>query len=246
MFRLIKKVFYKFIPSAHVSAYIRLLYLRLFLKEFDFQKALDAGCGPGLFSFYVAERHPKSRIIGYDISSVDIDICNREKIKRKLNNVYFKRMDLTKVCESKNYDFIFSIDVIEHIFPNLKVFSNIYNALEPGGIFYLAMPYEPGHCHLLPRRYFKKYTSWAQKEHIGEQYNLRAISILLTQIGFNVIDARHTFGFWGKLAREFDMLTENHLTLKHLLQPLMFIWGYLDTLWRNGSGSYAIRVIAEK
>ena len=246
MFRLIKKAFYKFIPSAHVSAYIRLLYLRLFLKEFDFQNALDAGCGPGLFSFYVAERHPQSQIRGYDISSVDIDICNREKIKRKLNNVYFKRMDLRKLCESNNYDFIFSIDVIEHISPNIKVFSNIYNALEPGGIFYLAMPYEPGHCHLLPRRYFKKYISWAQKEHIGEQYNLRAISILLTQIGFNVIDARHTFGFWGKLAWEFDMLTENHLTLKHLLQPLMFIWGYLDTLWRNGSGSYAIRVIAEK
>jgi SAM-dependent methyltransferase len=155
-------------------------------------------------------------------------------------------MDLRKLCESNNYDFIFSIDVIEHISQNIRVFNNIYDALQPGGIFYLAMPYEHGHRYLLPPRYFQKYISWAQKEHIGEQYNLRAISVLLTQIGFDVIDARHTFGFWGKLAWEFDMLTENNLTFKHLLQPLMFIFGYLDTLWRNGPGSYAIRIIAEK
>ena len=123
---------------------------------------------------------------------------------------------------------------------------NIYNALEPGGIFYLAMPYEPGHRYLLPRRYNKNYIDWAKLEHLGEQYDLSTITKLLCQLGFTVLDARYTFGFWGKLAWELDMLTENHRTIQRMLKPLIFGCGYLDTLWRNGPGSYAIRVIAKK
>ena len=246
MLQLLKKKFYKFIPSAHISAYIRLLYLGQFLKKLNFRNILDAGCGPGLFTFYVAERFPNGQIKGYDISSDNIDICNKYKILKNIDNVTFKQVDLKTLYEMENYDFIFSIDVMEHISGNERVFQNIYNALELGGTFYLAMPYEPGHQYILPRNHFKKYVDWAKKEHTGEQYSLDSITRVLSKIGFNVVDIRYTFGFWGKLAWEFDMLTEEHLTVKRSLQPLLFIWGYLDTLWRNGPGSYAIRVIARK
>jgi 2-polyprenyl-3-methyl-5-hydroxy-6-metoxy-1,4-benzoquinol methylase len=154
MLSLLKKRFYRFIPSAHVSAYIRLLYLRLFLKRLNFRKVLDAGCGPGLFSFYVAERFPKTQVSGYDISTDNIDICDRNKTSKNIKNVTFKAIDLKMLSEMESYDFIFSIDVMEHISQNTIVFENIYNALESGGTFYLAMPYEPGHRYLLPSSYF--------------------------------------------------------------------------------------------
>jgi len=246
MLSLIKKRFYKFIPSAHASAYIRLLYLRLFLKNLSFNNGLDAGCGPGLFTFFIAERFPEAHISGYDISPKDIDLCNKNKIRKEINNTTFEPIDLRNLYETENYDFVFSIDVLEHIRGNLVVLRNIYNALEPGGIFYLAMPYEPGHRHLLPCRYNKNYIDWAKREHIGEQYNLSTITKLLCQLGFTVLDARYTFGFWGKLAWELDMMTENHRTIQRMLKPLIFGCGYLDTLWKNGPGSYAIRVIAKK
>jgi len=153
---------------------------------------------------------------------------------------------LTIPFQKEKYDFIFSIDVMEHIEGNLKVLENIYHGLKSHGTFYLAMPYEPGHNILLPKKLFRVYACWAEKEHKGEQYNWETISEILGQLGFKILDARYTFGFWGKLAWECDMLTENHLFLKHLIQPLLFIWGYLDTLWKNSSGSYAVRVVARK
>ena len=246
MLSLIKKRFYEFIPSAHAGAYIRLLYLRFFLKKLSFRKGLDAGCGPGLYTFFVAEQFPEAHVTGYDISLSDINICNQNKIRRKIDNVTFKPVDLSKLSEPENYDFIFSIDVMEHIRGNLLVFKNIYDALKPGGIFYLAMPYEPGHRYLLPRKYFSNYLSWAKREHVGEQYSLHAIAHTLNRLGFSLIDARYTFGFWGKLSWELDMLTENYRTIQRALKPFIFAGGYLDTLWRNGPGSFAIRVITRK
>jgi SAM-dependent methyltransferase len=246
MFSLLKKKFYKFIPSAHASAYIRLLYLKLFLKKINFKNGLDAGCGPGLYTFFVAERFPEAHVTGYDISQTDIGICNQNKIRKKIDNVTFKSVDLRKLYETENYDFIFSVDVMEHIRGNLVVLRNIYNALEPGGIFYLAMPYEPGHRYLLPRKCFRNYLAWVKKEHVGEQYSLNAIADTLNRLGFSLIDAQYTFGFWGKLAWELDMATERHSTIQRTLKPLIFFCGYMDTLWRNGPGSHAIRVIAKK
>jgi SAM-dependent methyltransferase len=246
MLSLAKERFYQYIPSAYASSYIRLIYLKIFLKRLEFRNALDAGCGPGLFSFFVAERFPEAHLTGYDISSTDIETCNQSKIQKKIDNVTFKTLNLREFDERERYDFIFSIDVLEHIRGNLAVLRNIYNALEPGGIFYLAMPYEPGHRYLLPHRFIKNYVDWAKKEHIGEQYSLTTISAILSELGFDVFDSRYTFGFWGKLAWELDMLTEKHPSIQRLLKPLIFVWGYMDALWKNGPGSYAIRVIAKK
>lgn len=246
MFSLLKKRFYGYIPTTYTSAYIRLLYLRSFLKTVSFRRALDAGCGPGLFTFYVAERFPEAHISGYDISLGHIDICNQSKSSRGLRNVNFEAVDLTEFSEVENYDLIFSVDVLEHIPENLRVFKNIYDALMPGGVFYLAMPYEPGHRYLFSRRYFGKYIAWSQKEHVGRQYSPNHVSEILSRIGFHSIESGYTFGFWGKLAWEVDMLTEGLLIMNRILKPLLFVSGYLDTLWRNGPGSYAIRVIARK
>ena len=247
MFSIFKKLFYRFIPSAHISSYVRLLYLRQFLKHGDFREVLDAGCGPGLFSFYVAKRLPEARVSGYDISQENILLCNLEKRMGGIPNASFRRVDLTNSFERDQFDFIFSIDVLEHIPENGRVLRNFYKGLKAGGMLYLAMPYETRHRYILPRRLFRKYIAWAKTEHVGEQYDLgEMLAILSHQIGFSIMKARYTFGFWGKLSWELDMLTERNLFIKHLLQPLLFVMGYLDTLWKNGPGSYGIRVIAKK
>ena len=246
MLSLFKKIFYRYIPSAHISAYIRLLYFRKYLKKAHFDEALDAGCGSGLFTFFAAKHFPKARITGYDISEEHIDDCNKKRISDKITNVFFLQSDMRIPHQKEQYDFIFSIDVLEHIQDNFEVLENVYHGLKSNGVFYLAMPYEPGHNYLFPKEWFGDYIAWAEKEHIAEQYALETVTEILRKLRFKIEDICYTFGFWGKLAWELDMLTEKRLFLKHLLQPLLFIWGYLDTLWKNGSGSYAIRIIARK
>ena len=247
MLRLIKKIFYQFFPSAHASAYIRSLYFRNFLKNFSFSEALDAGCGPGLFTLYLAKRFPESLICGCNISREEIEECKKEKLDRNITNVSFFQSDLLTLRDKGKYDFAFSIDVLEHIRGNRTVIKNIYNALRTNGIFYLAMPYEPGHKFLFPRnKHIQGYINWAKIEHIGDQYSLDEISNILEETGFKIITKKHTFGFFGKLAWEFDMMTENCISVKHIIQPFIFISGFLDTICKNRPGSYGILVIGEK
>lgn len=54
----------------------------------------------------------------------------------------FKVQDLMSLAEHETFDFIFSIDCLEHIPGNQKVVANLVQALAPGGILYVAMPCE--------------------------------------------------------------------------------------------------------
>ncbi|MEW6614146.1 MAG: class I SAM-dependent methyltransferase [Thermodesulfobacteriota bacterium] len=246
MLRLLKSIFYNFFPSAHISTFIRFLYLKRFLKNKSFSKILDAGCGPGLFTFFLAKRFPQAQVIGCDISRDDIEFCNREKINRKIDNVSFVCCDLFELKENEEYDLIYSIDVLEHISWNQKVMENIYHALQSEGIFYLAMPSEKDHRYLLPERFFRKYIEWSIREHTGDQYELGELCFILKEIGFKIILAKYAFGIWGKLAWELDMLMERHRNLKRLSMPLLLFLCFLDTLWKNKEGSYALLIIARK
>lgn len=246
MLTFFKKIFYRAIPSAHISTYIRFLYFQKFLKKIKFRNILDAGCGSGIFSFYIAKKYSEVHVTGYDISPLDIEICNQKKISQYINNVNFYCTDLRTPFGDEKFDIIFSIDVIEHITGNIIVLENVYLSLKPGGQFYLAMPQEPKHRFLFPKRYFQDYISWSKKEHIGEQYDLDTVTAILRKIGFSIDDARYTFGFWGKLVWELDLLTDGRKTIKHILQPFLFTLGYMDTLWINNPQSYAIRIIARK
>jgi len=246
MLRLLKYIFYNFFPSAHISTFIRFLYLKRFLKNKSFSKILDAGCGPGLFTFFLAKRFPQAQVIGCDISRDDIEFCNREKINRKIDNVSFVCYDLFELKENEEYDFIYSIDVLEHILGNQKVIENIYHALQSEGIFYLAMPSEKDHRYVLPERFFRKYIEWSTKEHGGDQYRLNELCCILKDIGFKITLAKYTFGFWGKLAWELDMLMEKHRNLKRASLFFLMLLSFLDTLWKNKEGSYALLIIAKK
>jgi SAM-dependent methyltransferase len=246
MLRLIKLVFYIFFPSAHISAFIRSLYFKRFIKNKSFSKILEAGCGPGLFTFFVADRFPHAQVIGYDISKDDIEFCNQENIKRKTDNVSFVCCDLLELKEKEEYDFIYSIDVLEHISGNWKVLENIYRALKNEGIFYLAMPCEKNHRHIFPERFFQKYTEWSAREHTGDQYELSELCFILKDMGFKIILAKYTFGLWGKLTWELDMLMERYQNLKRLSMPLLLFLCFLDTLWKNKEDSYALLIIAKK
>lgn len=247
MLAILKKVFYQFFPSAHASAYIRFLYFRNFLKKFSFSEALDAGCGPGLFTFYLAEQFPESHICGCNISREEIDECKKEQRDRNITNASFLQVDLLTLTDKEKYDFIYSIDVLEHIRGNRAVIRNLYNALRTNGTFYLAMPYEPSHKFIFSRNiYIQDYINWAKIEHVGDQYSLDEMSNLFEETGFKIISKKYTFGFFGKLAWELDIITESRIFIKHIIQPFIFICGFLDTVCINKPGSYGILVIGEK
>lgn len=141
------------------------------------------------------------------------------------------------------YDFVYSIDVLEHIRNNKEVIENIYNSLKDGGKFYLHMPTKIQRRIFL-EKHFSNFNKWARKKHIGDQYDLGELRDLVKNIGFKIIKSRYTFGFFGKLAWELDRLTDNHRKIKLCLLPLLKIFGRIDTIMKNKNGN--ILIIGEK
>ncbi len=244
--QLIKKVFYSIYSTTHIRAFLRTIYVQKYLRRFRFTRVLDAGCGPGQFIFYLTQKYPGAKFTGYDISENDIRKCKDKKQELQLDNVKFKRLDLFEIKEEERYDLIYTIDVLEHIVGNLEVIRNMDRALKKEGILYIAMPNEKNHRYLLPKKFFKEYIEWSSKEHIGDQYSVEELSSILEGLGYSILYARYTFGFWGKLAWELDMLMEKYRNLKRLSLLFLLFLCWLDTLWENKKDSYGLLIIGRK
>lgn len=225
----------------HIGGYLREKYFFKYLKNLPtllFREALDAGCGSGKYTLSIARAYPDIKIRGYDIGEC-ISWNNPPK------NVHFQRQDLLQLSEKDHYDLCLCIDVLEHIPKNRKVMENIYQALKPGGYFYLHMPRpEKYDRRRFPKRFYKKFDKFAAKEHIGERYSLEEIRNILKSTGFTIIKAHCTFNFWGRFAWELDTIIDKKI-IKILLMPLLKIFVYAD-LWLPKSNKGAVLIIAMK
>ncbi len=227
----------------HLGQYIRILYFRKEIKNIRFNAVLDTGCGSGVYTFYLAKRYPQIRIDACDLNEDAINSCKKLQKTTSFNNINFYTMDLKNLEAKNQYDFVYSIDVLEHIKSNKKVIENIYNSLKDGGKFYLHMPGKVQR-RIFPEKYFSNFNKWAKEEHIGEHYNLEELRELMNNIGFKIIKSRYTFGLFGKLAWELDRLTDSHRRIKLCLMPLLKIFGRIDTIMKNKNGN--ILIIGEK
>jgi len=195
----------------------------------NFIYVLDAGCGGGEYAKKLAIKYPHLKISAYDIKGSKL--WNKHP-----KNVNFKQMDLLKLGAENCYDFCLSIDVLEHIPGNIRVLKNIYKALKFNGYFYLHMPSRV-QKRIFPEKFFREFEDWEKEEHTGEMYKLEELMSMITSAGFEVIEARKTFDFWGKFAWEVDRITDKLLFLKVILMPLLKFLSQLDVKFsREGNG----------
>lgn len=232
----------RLIPSlfitTHMGSYIRFLYFKKYLKKLpleNFKLILDAGCGRGEYSLYMAHLFP-----GKKIYAVDNEVTNFPQ--NPPQNAVFKRADLRRLDEEATYDFIYSIDVLEHIPENIEVLRSFGSALKYNGYLYLHMPYEKNRKYILPRKLFAEYEEWTNKEHIGQQYDLEEIKQRLEEIGFEIVWSEYSFGFLGQLAWELDKITRGKIRV--LLTPLLKFFAYAATVTKHKQGN--ILVVAQK
>src|SRR5262245_56295993 len=99
---------------------------------------LDAGCGTGYGSHYLAERGAKS-VTAVDASAKAIDFCRRTFVR---DNLDFRVMDLEKLdgLPARHYDLIFSSNVLEHLDDAPAFFRAAGRLLKPDGVLIAAVP----------------------------------------------------------------------------------------------------------
>lgn len=232
-----------------IGSYLRSLYFCQVikgLKNKPFADILDAGCGAGEYSLYLAETFPKALVEGCD---VDLD-NNLESISEKfeINNLKFYQKDLHSLEDKKKWDLINCIDVLEHIASNKIILEKFYQALKEDGYLIVHIPQKDWHeINFINKKYFIKHNEFTEEEHCGAHYDLEDFKGIIKSIGFQIIQLKYTFGRFGKLAWEIDQFIKFKKYNKFMPFSIIFckLLCWLDILIKNKKGC-GIFLLAKK
>ncbi len=221
----LRKIFYALLDmlllrSWHVHRHLRSFFAA---KRQDEQvKVLDAGFGFGQYSWYLAKKKPKWKIEGIELKEEQVEDCSNFFVKTNTRNVSFFTGDLTTFLKPKEYDLVLSVDVMEHIEDDVKVFENFYASLKNKGLLLISTPSDQGgsgveHDH----------DQSFIEEHVRDGYAKEDIISKLKQAGFDNIKVLYTYGKPGslswKLSMKYPILMLGKSSLFYLILPFYYL-----------------------
>lgn len=96
-------------------------------------KVLDAGCGVGGASLYIAKQ-TGAQVYGISIVDDQLSVANKHKRARNINNAHFSNQDFTHTNFKTGYfDVVFGIESVCYAYPKRAFLKEVYRVLKPGG-----------------------------------------------------------------------------------------------------------------
>ena len=124
--------------------------------KFEDEKILDAGTGTGHRITNVAEFYNKCNFVGIDISKQSLDIANKLKKQKKIQNIEFDKINLMAFYPSHKigkFDIVLCMGVLHHLSNPSKGLSNITTRLqEDGSVFLYLYGKLGGHKRMLNKK----------------------------------------------------------------------------------------------
>ena len=207
---------------------LRTWHIKKELKKFRKERngninVLDAGSGFGQYSWFMMKLSESWKITGVDVKSEQVSDCNDfiRKIKKE-HQVNFKVADLTVMNEQNIYDLILCVDVMEHIEDDVRVLKNFSRSLRSEGVLLISTPSDQGGSDVNDN-----HTESFIEEHVRDGYNISEIREKLKSAGFNLIDARYSYGRPGKiswkLSMKYPIIMLGMSKLFYLILPVYYI-----------------------
>jgi SAM-dependent methyltransferase len=202
----LRKVFYHLLDLLLLRAW----HVKKALKEFQASSPsgklniLDAGSGFGQYCYRISRMLPNAKILGVDVKQEQIDDCNNffQQIgKNEL--VTFTVADLTQYKAVGQYHLILSVDVMEHILEDEKVFANFSESLKPGGMLLISTPSDQGGSDT--DHHEEGDVHGFIEEHVRDGYNKEDIKTKLIKAGFSHVAVSYTYGKYGSVAWKLSM-----------------------------------------
>ena len=206
---------------------------------------LDAGSGFGQYTYFLSGLSPAWFVDAVDVKDEQIDDCNAFFTRIGRKNVLFEKADLTQFSKPDRFDFILSVDVMEHIGDDEAVFRNFFDSLTQNGMLLISTPSDQGGSDVHDHEEGESFID----EHVRDGYNITEIREKLDRAGFTKTEARFTYGTPGKIAWKLSMkypiLMLNATKLFFILLPFYYILTYpiaffcnwLDTKMKHETGT---------
>lgn len=213
---------------------------------------LDAGSGFGQYSWFMSKQGRKWSILGVDVKRDYVADCNDFFRSQNKPHVFFRSEDLLEFEQKEAFNLILSVDVMEHIEDDRRVFSHFYESLKTGGVLLISTPSDLGGSDV-------KNNNGASfiSEHVRNGYSAQEIKEKLKAAGFCKVKVHYSYGVPGKLAwkmaMKWPMKMLNSSMGMILFMPFYYlifilpiiILHYMDTYTPHRSGTGLI-VRAEK
>jgi len=254
----LRKTFYKLLDllllrTWHVKKEIR----RWAAKQGSDATILDAGSGFGQYSYYLSGLNPGWKVKGVDVKEEQIADCNDFFGKAGRQNAHFEVADLTRFVEPDTYDFILSVDVMEHILEDVQVFKNFYVSMKPGATLLISTPSDQGGSDVHDHDHDHEGDGSFIDEHVRDGYNIDEIQQKLKEAGFSHTRASYTYGIPGKiswkLSMKYPILMLNASKIFFIILPFYYlvtfpfalILNYMDVKGNHKTGT-GLNVTATK
>jgi SAM-dependent methyltransferase len=200
----------------------------------------------------MAKHFPGATIYAVDVKDEQIKDCSIFFRAVGLHRCSFSVEDLTQINHKNRFDFILSVDVMEHIDDDVRVFKNFYRALKSHGALFINTPSNLGgsDAHNPDDKSFIE-------EHARNGYGADEIRAKLESVGFSVEKLRYTYGPWGtiawRLGIKYPMLMLNankgfffFLPIYYAITfPFTLVFMFLDYISNNTTGT-GLNVVARK
>jgi ubiquinone/menaquinone biosynthesis C-methylase UbiE len=180
---------YWFQKSGHLSDFeIKWPKLKKFIP-LNKSVIVDFGCGKGEILKEMALLNPSARYIGVDISEKALGQAKQNFPQGE----FYKENEENIPLGDNSVDFVFSSEVIEHIYDTEKTIIEIARILKSGGQLLLTVPYHGFLKNILIalfafNRHFNPVGS-----HI-RFFSKKSLFSLLKKSGFNILK----YGYWGR------------------------------------------------
>lgn len=192
-----KGFYYIFVAPAGGDSIRRLVQKPLVHKMLSFSlgKTLEAGCGIGLYSFYLQKK--SSCLTALDVNEVQLKIL-KNAFRRRNFRSHFLLASLPFLCfKDHTFDTVVCTEVLEHVKEDLTSLQEMRRILKPEGKLLLSCPVPPSP--------FEENHSTAKEphEHVREGYTREQLLAITKKAGFEVIKLEYCFLFFSRVAFQF-------------------------------------------
>lgn len=203
-------------------------------------RVLDAGCGDGLLSLALAERHPDWLLLGVDTRGDMLEGARARAQARKLTNVRFECADVTRNLPGGEFDVALVIECLSEIPDDERALRAIGAALAPGGLLVAHVP-EQSWRAILPG----SPSTW--REQVRQGYSADEIAGALQRAGLQPVEVRPTYRALAMVAQEMrDRLKDSRLAVRLATFPVLAGGIRLERWGLTGGRANALLAVARR
>mgnify|MGYP001036754371 CR=1 FL=1 len=227
-----KALFFLILGSPDTHARIRNTHVLNLIKRLSLPpeaRVLELGSGRGMALFLLARQHPQWQLSGIDLDAEMASTSERAARQGGWDSFSFQEGAAENLDASEAYDLILCVDALEHIEDDLGLLQKMRHALKPGGYLVVHVPQRR-------RTQWRLFSAFGEHEvegHVGEEYDEQELLHLFSRAGYRISEMHQTFGRWGEISFELNMLAWKTRWLRNILAlvtyPIAVPLGYLDT-----------------